>query len=103
MEIISHIEPEYLPMKKVHSHPQPSITKEIQEKIAFAADRIPKIKKWSHQTILFEKNIISLSLTIYLSGLMDIVSVHNINDELERLLKSSIPNLKRCIIHSEPV
>ncbi|MFX1284790.1 MAG: HAD-IC family P-type ATPase [Promethearchaeota archaeon] len=103
LKIISHIEPAYLPTKKVHYHPLPSITAEILEKIQYAADQIPQIKKWHHETILFEKDIISLSLTIYLSGKMNIVSVHNINDELESMLKTSIPTLKRCIIHSEPV
>jgi Ca2+-transporting ATPase len=103
LEIISHIEPSHLPIEKVHTHPQHSVTSEIQKKIQLAVGKIPQIKNWNHEMILYERGVISLSFTIYLDGSMNIVSVHNINDELESLLRNKIPSLKRCIIHSEPV
>jgi hypothetical protein len=38
--------------------------------------------------ILYEKGVILLSLTIFLDGSMNIVSVQNVNDELESLLRN---------------
>jgi Ca2+-transporting ATPase len=103
LEIISHIEPSHLPIEKVHAHPQHSITSEIHKKIDLAVKEIHQIKNWGRELILYEKGIISLSFTIYMEGSMNIVSVHNINDELESLLRNKIPSLKRCFIHSEPI
>lgn len=103
LEVISHIEPSYLPSEKVHYHPQQSVTSDIHEKIKLAVSEIPHIKNWGREIILYEKGIISLSLTIFLDGTTNIVTVHNVNDELESLLRRFIPSLKRCFIHSEPV
>ncbi|WP_455465307.1 HAD-IC family P-type ATPase [Candidatus Hodarchaeum mangrovi] len=102
LEIISHIEPAHISQERIHTHPEPSTSLDIKEQIESAVNEIAQIKSWGRDIVLHDEGFISLALTIYVDGSMSIGNAHQLNDELEFLLRSKIPSLKRCIIHSEP-
>ena len=102
LEIISHIEPTQLQPGRIHSHPTPIISPSFQDIIQTIVKEIPQIKGWDHGTVLQDEGNISISMTVYLEGTMNIIRVHNITEEIETKLRRNIPSLKRCFIHSEP-
>jgi len=102
LEIVSHIEPAHISQERIHTHPEPSTSLDIKGQIDLAVSEIAKIKSWGREIVLHDEGFVSLAMTIYVDGTMSIANAHQLNDELEFLLRSRIPSLKRCIIHSEP-
>lgn len=102
LEIISHIEPAQLQPGRIHSHPTPIISPTIQDIIQTTINKFPQIKGWDRGTVLQDEGNISISMTVYLEGTMNISQVHNVSEEIETELRKNIPSLKRCNIHSEP-
>jgi cation diffusion facilitator family transporter len=101
LDIISHMEPERVP-GKIHHHPARKLRWDLEYLIDEEIKSIPEIKDWSHPNVLDEGETVSVSLTIYLDGNLNIEHVHKISLRLEEQLKSRMNRLKRCIIHTEP-
>ena len=102
LEIISHIEPGSFPYAKLHSHAARPASLEIQSHIENTLNNTPQIKRWDNLTILEEGKSIVISMVAYFEGNLSILQVHQTTEEIEAEFRKKIPNIKRCIIHSEP-
>ena len=102
LEVISHIEPGAIPYAKVHSHAVRPASHEIQAFIEMTLNNAPQIKRWDNLTILQEGNKTIISMRAYFERTMSILQVHLVTEEIESEIRKTIPNIKRCIIHSEP-
>ncbi|NHI92708.1 MAG: HAD family hydrolase [Candidatus Lokiarchaeota archaeon] len=102
LEIISHLEPERPPAGKIHSHGIQPVSSNLRQIVEEAIKRMPEVKGWNHLNIIEEHSYVSISLTVYLDGNVNITEAHHATEELEADIRKSINRVKRCIIHSEP-
>ena len=102
LEIISHIEPGAIPYAKLHSHAARPASLEIQNHIENTLNNAPQIKRWENLMILEEGKNIVISVIAYFEGDLSILQVHQATEKIESEIRKQVPNIKRCIIHSEP-
>jgi divalent metal cation (Fe/Co/Zn/Cd) transporter len=86
----------------VHSHAVRPASHEIQAFIEMTLNNAPQIKRWDNLTILQEGDKTIISMRAYFERTMSILQVHLVTEEIESEIRKTIPNIKRCIIHSEP-
>jgi cation diffusion facilitator family transporter len=103
IEVISHIEPE-LDDKKKHSHsikrPAPE---DIQSHIFDVISHVADVKNVKDLRIQNESEGLFLTVKIVLDGNKSIEEVHDITEKVEYALMCNFPDLKRALIHTEPL
>ncbi|MHA1341575.1 MAG: cation diffusion facilitator family transporter [Promethearchaeota archaeon] len=103
IQLISHIEP-LESSKKIHKHKLNMIFSDyIKEILVYTLNKYNYVKKFSDLIILKEKDGYYMFLKVYFDKNLEIEVVHSILNKIEYELRNSIPDIKRCILHSEPV
>lgn len=102
IRVDSHIEPG-VKAQRTHDHGNKGDLNDFYEEIIKNQIKaLPEIKGHHDISIMNEIDGIYLSLHIYLGGDLTVKDAHWICEKLEFYLKGKIPNLKRCVIHTEP-
>ncbi len=103
LEIISHLEPMQVAPGKMHSHTFRPVSKDTRQHIEAAIKNVPNIKRWNKLNVIEEGKDLFIAFTTFFDGRIPISEAHGYMEEVEVELRKNIPNLKRCIIHAEPL
>jgi cation diffusion facilitator family transporter len=102
IRVDSHIEPGEK-AQRIHDHGNKGNLDEFYEQIIINQIKLlPEIKGFHDLSIMDEFDGIYLSIHIYLDSDLSVKDAHWTSEKLEFYLKGKIPNLKRCVIHTEP-
>ncbi|MHA1729583.1 MAG: cation diffusion facilitator family transporter [Promethearchaeota archaeon] len=102
IRIISHIEPSEIAKQVYFTNNIENTFPFYRKLIEHQIRSMPEINDF-HKIVIFEEDGIYISLHIKINGELSVRNAHRISQKLEFYLKSKIPNLKRCVIHSEPI
>jgi len=104
IEIVTHLEPARL-IKKEHSHTMDKhiLPDHLKSKIINYIMKIPSVQIIKSIKILEEDQGLYLILILGLPNDKTIEESHVITDQIENLLLLKLNNLKRCVVHAEPV
>ncbi len=103
IQVVSHVEPA-LPETKMHSHSvQRPVSEGLKNQIILIINKIPNVKGIKELYAQEESEGIYIVITIYMDPNKTIEESHEVTVQIESIILREIPELKRILIHVEPM
>jgi len=103
INLVTHIEP-FETKEKIHSHLMNDLVSNyVYEVLNYIISKLNAIKSYKNIYFFNENEGNYIGFTLLVKKDITIEELHPITIKIEQELISSIPNLKRCVIHTEPI